>query len=111
MDEISKKILKDIGIFFDENSEMLIERDVLLTQEKYESIEKYVKELKYHLSSSCLTSLQKNATDNQRWPLLNLVRQILNVYGYIMKPIRKCDGYTPDGIKKFKRFFLICKKN
>jgi len=111
MDEISKKILNDIGIFFDENSEILIERDVLLTQEKYESIEKYVKELKYHLSSSCLTSLQKNATDNQRWPLLNLVRQILNVYGYIMKPIRKCDGYTTDGIKKFKRFFLICKKN
>lgn len=111
MDEISKKILNDIGIFFDENSEILIAREVLLSQEKYESVEKYVKELKYHLSSSSLTSLQKNATDIQRWPLLNLVRQILNVYGYVMKPIRKCDGYTPDGIKKFKRFFLICKKN
>jgi hypothetical protein len=39
------------------------------------------------------------------------VRQILHVYGYNMKPIRKSDGYTADGVKKFKRFFLICKKN
>ena len=50
MDEISKKILNNIGIFFDEPSEILIERDILLSQEKYESVEKYVKELKYHLS-------------------------------------------------------------
>ena len=28
-------------------------------------------------SSGSLTSLQKNAKDNQKWPLLNLVRQIL----------------------------------
>tara|TARA_Y100000816_G_C25910975_1_gene475105 strand:- start:558 stop:713 length:156 start_codon:yes stop_codon:yes gene_type:complete len=26
-----------------------------------------------------------------------------------MKPIRKSDGYTKDGVKKYKRFFLICK--
>ena len=27
-----------------------------------------------------------------------------------MKPIRKSDGYTADGVKKFKRFFQIVKK-
>jgi hypothetical protein len=111
MDEISKKILNDIGIFLDDENEILIERELLLGQEKYENISKYMLDLRYHLSSSSLTSLQKNATEIQKWPLLNLVRQILNVYGYVMKPIRKCDGYTPDGIKKFKRFFLICKKS
>ena len=26
-----------------------------------------------------------------------------------MKPIRKSDGYTPQGVKKYKRFFLISK--
>jgi hypothetical protein len=56
-----------------------------------------------------MTSLQKNADKFQKWPLLNLTRQILNIHHYKMTPIRKCDGYTPDGVKKFKRFFRIDK--
>lgn len=47
----------------------------------------------------------------QRWPLLNLVRQLLKVNMYEMKPIRKSDGYTKDGKKKYVRFFLIQKIN
>jgi hypothetical protein len=54
-----------------------------------------------------MTSLQSTAGKEQSWPLLNLVRQILNVYKYNMKPIRKSDGYTKDGVKKYKRFFEI----
>ena len=27
-----------------------------------------------------------------------------------MEPVRKADGYTLEGIKKYKRFFLIKKK-
>jgi hypothetical protein len=57
-----------------------------------------------------MTSLQKNAEKSQKWPLLNLVRQILHVYGYKMEPIRKADGYTLEGVKKYKRYFLIHKK-
>jgi hypothetical protein len=38
------------------------------------------------------------------------VRQILSVYNYHLTPIRKCDGYTPEGVKKYKRFFKICEK-
>jgi hypothetical protein len=57
-----------------------------------------------------MTSLQKNANVCQRWPLLNLIRQILNTFGFKMDPIRKSDGYTLDGIKKYKRFFQIVKK-
>jgi hypothetical protein len=113
MDEISKKILKECGLIFEndeEINEMLFERDILINQLKYDSIKTDVEELRGYLSSSLLTSLQKDAPKIQKWPLLNLVRQILHVYGYNMKPIRKSDGYTVDGIKKFKRFFLICKK-
>lgn len=56
-----------------------------------------------------MTCLQKTANINQKWPLLNLIRQILHKNGYEMVPIRKCDGYTLDKIKKYKRFFN-CKK-
>jgi hypothetical protein len=58
-----------------------------------------------------MTSLQKNAYKSQKWPLLNLARQILSFYNYKMEPIRKSDGYTLEGVKKYKRFFQIKKNN
>jgi len=82
----------------------------LLNNSKYEEVQILIPELKKKFSTSFMTSLQKNAEKNQKWPLLNLVRQILNVYNYRMIPIRKSDGYTLEGVKKFKRFFQINKK-
>ena len=113
MDEDSKKILNIIGINFDSFSELenfLIPRETLLSDLKYEEIKKLIPDLKKKFSSSFMTSLQKNAEKEQKWPLLNLVRQILNVYNYKMVPVRKSDGYTLEGIKKYKRFFQINKK-
>jgi hypothetical protein len=112
MDEDSKKILNIIGINFDSFSELenfLIPRETLLSDLKYEEIKKLIPELKKKFSSSFMTSLQKNAEKEQKWPLLNLVRQILNGYNYKMEPIRKSDGYTLEGVKKYKRFFQIIK--
>jgi len=114
IDEISKKILIATGILInskDYPDEILILRDMLINNDIYVSLNNDILNLKKNLSSSSLTSLQKDADKNQKWPLLNLVRQILNVYGYKMIPIRKCDGYTLDGIKKFKRYFQVVKKN
>jgi hypothetical protein len=114
IDEISKNILIASGIMINSSEypdEILILRDSLLNNTIYKSIEPNIVELRKTLSSSSLTSLQKGADKTQKWPLLNLVRQILNVYGYKMIPIRKSDGYTPDGIKKFKRYFQVIKKN
>ena len=51
---------------------------------KYEEIKKHIPELKKIFSSSCMTSLQKNAYKSQKWPLLNLARQILSFYNYKM---------------------------
>lgn len=110
MDEISIKILNKVGIIFQDIScinGMLIIRDQLLSDNKYNELHEDIHELKNFMSSSIFTSLQKNAKKEQRWPLLNLIRQILHHYNFIMEPIRKSDGYTLDGVKKYKRFFLI----
>jgi hypothetical protein len=125
IDTVTKKILEKSGIFFlknetveNENAEnenvepeilILIERDSLLNNNIYNELKNEIMELKKIFSSSALTSLQKEADKKQKWPLLNLVRQVLQVYGYKMTPIRKCDGYTEDGIKRFKRYFSITK--
>jgi hypothetical protein len=113
MDESSKKVLFLSGFCFDELENLegqTISRDLLISYLKYEEVKKYIPELKKNFSSSFMTSLQKKAETNQRWPLLNLIRQILSVYNYHLTPIRKCDGYTKEGVKKYKRFFKIVKK-
>jgi hypothetical protein len=114
MDDDSKLILKLSGFEIDELSDidgLITPRDTLLSDIKYDEIKKLIPNLKQHYSSSLMTSLQKNADKTQRWPLLNLVRQILHVYHYKMEPIRKADGYTLEGVKKYKRYFQIYKKS
>ena len=88
---------------------MLIPREMLLNEKKYLDMSQNILELKKLFSSSMLTSLQTNAPKKQKWPLLNLVRQILKSNDYKMEPIRKSAGYTKEGAKKYKRFFLIKK--
>jgi len=113
MDENSKKIITIVGIDFEILTELdglFIPREQLLNDAKYTEVTKMIPELKKVFSSSFMTSLQKNAGKSQKWPLLNIVRQILSVYNYQMEPIRKSDGYTLEGVKKYKRFFHIKKK-
>ena len=108
-----KLILNHVGIYFNSITELegiFFPREQLLSETKYEIVKQYIPELKKKFSSTFMTSLQKKAETNQKWPLLNLIRQILLVYNYHLTPIRKCDGYTDDGVKKYKRFFKIIRK-
>jgi len=108
MDDISKKILKDaLNLEAEQLNDSLIPREVLLDDNKYEEIKPLILELKKNMNSTFLTALHDDADEKQRWPLLNLIRQILHVYKYKMTPIRKSDGYTVDKKKKFRRFFFI----
>jgi hypothetical protein len=91
----------------EELNKIIIPRENLLSITIYDSVKNDIPELKKKFSSSKLTSLQKNANINQKWPLLNIVRQILKVYGFLLNPIRKSDGYDKNGKKKIKRFFII----
>ena len=89
---------------------MSIPRDILLNKTIYDQVKDEINSMKVLYSSGSLTCLQKNAEINQKWPLLNLVRQILKTNNYIMIPQRKANGYTKEGKKKYLRSFLI-KKN
>jgi hypothetical protein len=114
MDDEMKDIFKNIGIECNDFSELngqIIPREQLLSDSKYDEIKLQIPCLKKKYSSSLITSLQKNADILQKWPLLNFVRQILNIYGYTMEPVRKSDDYTLEGVKKYKRYFIIKKKH
>lgn len=111
-DEIIKKFLNKCNIVFDEFSQlegMNIPRETFLSKEVYNKVKNDIEEIKKFYSSGSMTSLQKNAETSQKWPLLNLVRQILKSNNYLMHPIRKSNGYTKDGKKKYLRYFVLKK--
>ena len=104
--------LKQCNLKLDNTQELdglFIPRSTLLSTTVYEKVTPLIVELKKKFSSSSLTALQKDAAQEQKWPLLNLVRQILKACDYQMQPKRKSAGYTPSGKKKYERYFLISK--
>jgi hypothetical protein len=87
---------------------MLVEKETLINTEKYNHLKTVeFPLLKKHFSSSYLTALQDTALDKQKWPLLNLIRQLLRSCNYKLTPKRISDGYTLTGEKKYKRMFMI----
>ena len=114
MNETIKEFLNKVGIEFENVEQLdgqLIPRDILLNTDLYEEIKKDIPELKKLFSSSSHTSLHKNAEESQKWPIINITRQILKSCNFDMEPIRRSDGKTKDGKKRFKRYFKISKIN
>jgi hypothetical protein len=89
---------------------LVIERDMLISKEKYEALKPHIADLKKIFSSKCMTSMHTCAEYNQRWPCLNLVRQVLKRMGYDIVPERRCAGRDEDGKKIFERFFKLHKR-
>jgi len=106
--------LKNCGII-DNKEESLdkiyIKRDKLIDMDSYENIEQQINKLKETFSTSSITSLQESSKQRQKWPLLNLIRQLLKINGFVMKPFRKSAGYTESGKKKYDRYFYIEEKD
>lgn len=88
-------------------SSLIIPRAILLHNNKYEDVIEYIPAFKKMFSSSYLTSLQNTAGEKQRWPLLNIVRQILKEYNFKLTPKRLSNGYTKDKKKLYRRVFII----
>jgi len=96
-------------ISLDELNGLTIERNILLDSQKYNLIqENYISKFKQFFSSKNMTSLHSN-TENQKWPLINLFRQLLKACNFKMIPFKKHDSYDSNKKKIFKRYFLIKK--
>lgn len=83
------------------------ERDILVQPFLYENIiNTYLDLLKTFINSSELNCVHKNALTKQKWPLINLTRQLLRCFHLTLEPKRVCNGYK-NGKKQFKRLFVI----
>lgn len=86
---------------------LLIPREMFFNETIYKELKEKIPELKHIFSSSYLTALQAPAEKIQRWPLLNLIRQVLRSSSFKLTPKRVSDGYTIYGKKKYKRMFIV----
>lgn len=109
--DLCKKLFLKLNLNFENLDGLKINRNIFLDSQIYNESIEIIKKIKKHLSSSTLTSLQTNASQKQKWPLLNLIRQILKIHNFKMTPIRKANGYSKTGKKIFLRYFLIEKNN
>jgi len=108
--DIIISFLNECGIKCNKLEELegeIIEREGLLSEERYKKIVPKLRELKRVFSSSSHTGLHSSAYMKQRWPLINIVRQVLRSCKYEMEPRRIANGYTKDGVKLYRRVFII----
>lgn len=83
-----------------------IDRELLISQDTVKKFYNRADELRKIYSSDRLTSLHKNALDKQRYPAINLLRQILREHDYRLVPHVVNKGY--DGKTKIvERYFSI----
>ena len=103
------KLLKIINIDIDDKDSLLnytFERDILLDQNVIDKYYEMIKNLKKNYTSDILTCLHTNSTIKQRFPGINMLRQILKCNGLKLKPKVVSMGYIGD-VKMVKRFFTI----
>jgi hypothetical protein len=110
--DILKAILSLIGINYTHISDIIgvsITRDSLLDDKVVTGLMSFQLELRNcGYKSGKLTSLHKNNTSNQKFPAINMIRQILKCNGYKLTPYVINIGYNiVTGNKITKRFFKI----
>ena len=85
------------------------------TLKDFNIVEDYYKmmpELKTHYNSEYLTCLHKNSLKKQRFPAVNMLRQILKCNNLKLKPYVVCRGYDKgSGRKLVDRYYTIIPLN
>ena len=114
-----KDMLKVMFIEFDTLDDLegkVIERDVLLMENVSKhllSFQDKIKESGY--KTGTLTSLHKNNNSKQKWPEVNILRQLLKCNGIKLRPFTKSNGYDKKTGKKnvirYYRFEKLEEKN
>ena len=118
MDEKKKSIIKLFSIlgFKIESLEAL--ENITLNHKELQSTQlinefyKLIPELRKIYDSHYLTCLHKNSLEKQKFPVINMLRQILKSNNYKLKPKIVIHGYNPiTKAKIIERFFTISKIN
>ena len=115
MDDLSFELVKDIFNIINKpiNSRedllnMRINNTYLRSDMFKTKIIKMIPKLKQKYKSHTLTCLHNNSLDKQKFPTINMIRQILKCNNLKLQPFIMCKGYDPITHKKLlERYFDI----
>ena len=108
--EIIKKLFKIINIEINTISDLNlleIDRDLLLKEIINNELTKLIDACKNIYKTSKLTALHSNRLSKQKFPAINLLRQILKCHKYKMTPKITSLGYHKNGKKIIKHSYII----
>lgn len=107
--ELLRSLLKVINIEMTDRETLngtSFERDILLTEDVIHKYYSMIKKLKTTYTSDILTCLHVNSVLKQKFPAINMLRQILKCNHFKLKPVVITLGYSGN-IKLVKRYFKI----
>lgn len=110
-----KEIFNILSMTVESESDLfsvLVPRDLLLRVDIEQRLTELISNLKGKYKTSKLNCLHKNRESKQKFPGINLVRQILRCNGYHLKPVIYCRGYCKHSGKKIiDRNFKVVRIN
>ena len=109
--ELLRKVLSRVNVSFGSLPDLynqVISREALLDKKVCDSLLSMRSALKSHYHSDMLSCLHANSAQKQRFPAVNMVRQLLRTNGMYMQPRIQSMGYDRNtGKKLVKRFYVI----
>ena len=100
--QLIKELLKIIDIKLENKklNEIIIEQEQLKQREIILKFRELIPKLKKYYNSEMLNCLHKNSLSKQKFPAVNMLRQILKCNNYKLKPFIVCNGYDKSNGKK-----------
>ena len=113
--DLLRKMLSYFNISFININDLInieLERNSFLTPEVVDHFQKFKEEFKIlGYKTGKLTSLHKNNLIKQKFPAINMLRQLLKCNNLLLKPLIKSNGYDKiTGRKNTIRYFIIKEK-
>jgi len=85
-----------------------IDQEILRCSKVVEEYYKMIPDLKKHYNSEMLNCLHQNSLKKQKFPAVNMLRQVLKCNKYKLKPFIICNGYDKSsGKKNIQRYYII----
>ena len=109
--DLSIDIFKIINVEIKNVNDLLdlqIDQNVLRNKNLFHEITEKIPNLKSHYNSSKLTCLHSNSLEKQKFPVVNMFRQILKCNNYKLEPFLISNGYDKtNGKKIMERYYRI----
>ena len=110
--ELLKEIFSLLNYTITNNDDLfniILNNHSLRNKDLIEKMYNLIPKLKQKYKSSKLTCLHINSIDKQKFPCINMIRQILKCNNLKLHPYIVCKGYNKSGKKICERYFTIIK--